>query len=80
MSVKVYTTPTCSYCTVAKKYLRDRNVKFREYDVSKDENKYNEMVRRSRQNGVPVIDFDGKVLVGFQKPELERLIHQRKRA
>jgi glutaredoxin-like YruB-family protein len=72
MAVKIYTTPSCGYCTVAKKYFRENRVSFTEYDVSRDQRRADEMVRKSGQMGVPVIDINGKVIVGFNKPEIER--------
>ncbi len=72
MSIAIYTTPTCGYCTVAKKYFRDNRVPFTEYDVSRDKRRADEMVRKSGQMGVPVIDINGKVIVGFNKAEIER--------
>ena len=72
MSVTIYTTPTCGYCTVAKKYFRENRVAFQEYDVSRDKRRADEMVHKSGQMGVPVIDINGKVIVGFNKSEIER--------
>lgn len=72
MAVTIYTTPSCGYCTVAKKYFRENRISFTEYDVSRDQRKADEMVRKSGQMGVPVIDVNGKVIVGFNKPEIER--------
>jgi glutaredoxin-like YruB-family protein len=72
MAVTIYTTPSCSYCTVAKSYFRENKVPFTEFDVSKDQRRADEMVRKSGQMGVPVIDINGRVIVGFNKPEIER--------
>ena len=80
MAVKVYSTASCSYCTVIKKYLRDRSVKFTEYKVDRDERKYQEMVHKSKQNGVPVTDFNGKIIVGFDQGKLDRLVMEEKKA
>jgi len=74
MAVKIYTTPTCSHCTTAKQYLRERGVRFTEYNVARDERRADEMYKKSRQMGVPVIDVNGKVLVGFSKGDLERAL------
>ena len=72
MSVTIYTTPTCGYCTVAKRYLKEHRVPFTEYDVSRDQRRAEEMVRKSGQMGVPVLDVNGKVIVGFDKTAIER--------
>ena len=78
MSVNLYSTPSCGYCKVAKNYLRERGVKFREYNVASDSRKAEEMVYKSKQQGVPVIDFNGKIIVGFDQKKLDRLIEKSK--
>jgi len=74
MDVKVYTTPTCGYCHQVKRFLAERGVKYTEYDVSADRAAANEMVSLTGQMGVPVITVDGQVVVGFDRPQLERLL------
>jgi glutaredoxin 3 len=74
MAVTIYTTPTCGYCRVAKDYFRSQNVAFTEYNVAVDQRKAEEMVKRSGQMGVPVIDVNGKIIVGFNKPEIEKAL------
>ncbi len=65
--VTVYSTPSCPYCTMAKSYLGGKGVKFTEYDVSKDQEKAREMVMKSQQTGVPVLDINGRIIVGFDR-------------
>jgi glutaredoxin-like YruB-family protein len=77
MAISVYSTPSCVYCSKVKDYLRERQVKFVDYDVSRDQRKAEEMVHKSRQMGVPVIDFNGTVVVGFDKNRLDQLIAKR---
>lgn len=72
--IVLFTTPTCSYCRMAKKYLRDRSIPFKDIDVSKDPIAARDMVRRSGQQGVPVIDIDGKIIVGFDRPKIDQLL------
>ncbi len=74
MAVTIYTTPTCGYCRVAKDYFRTNHVPFTECDVSTDQRKAEEMVRKSGQMGVPVIDVHGKMIVGFNRPEIEKAL------
>jgi glutaredoxin-like YruB-family protein len=74
MSVKVYSTPSCPWCTVAKNYLKSRNVQFEEVDVSKNREAAVEMVQKSGQRGVPVIDIDGNIIVGFDQNAIDSLI------
>jgi len=65
--VKIYTTPTCGYCVMTKKFLKDHDIKYTEFDVSADAAKGNEMVEKSGQMGVPVLDIDGEIIVGFDQ-------------
>ncbi len=74
MAVTVYSTPTCRYCTAAKHYLTKNGVKFREIDVSRDAQAAAEMVRKTGQQGVPVIDVNGTAVVGFDKARLNRAL------
>jgi len=72
--VTVYTTPTCGYCRQAKRFLAERGVDFREVDVSADDAAASEIVRRTGQFGVPVIDVGGTLVVGFNRARLEQLL------
>jgi len=74
MVVKVYSTPTCPWCTMAKKYLASKNIPFEDIDVSKDKAAVAEMVQKSGQKGVPVIDIDGNIVIGFDQNALDRLL------
>ncbi len=69
--VKVYSTPTCPYCTMAKNYLKEKNVQFTDFDVSQDRQEAEEMVRKSGQMGVPVLDINGQIIIGFDKPRID---------
>lgn len=68
--IKVYSTPTCPYCLMLKNFLKENNVQFEDYDVSKDREKLIEMKEKSGQMGVPVIDIDGKIIVGFDREKI----------
>ncbi len=72
--VLVFTTPTCPWCTRAKAYLRERHVPFREVDVARDAAAARDLVRRTGQTGVPVVEIDGKPIVGFDKSQIDRLL------
>lgn len=74
MSVKVYSTPTCPWCVTAKKYLSEKNVPYEDIDVSQDRNAAMEMVQKSGQRGVPVLDINGSIVVGFNQAEIDKLI------
>lgn len=72
--VTVYTTPSCSWCTTLKTYLRSNQIRFTEVDVSKNEQAAKEMVQRSGQQGVPQTSIDGQIVVGFDKYKINRLL------
>lgn len=72
--VIIFTTPHCPYCKKAKKYLRERGVPFKDVDVSRDAAAARDMVRRSGQQGVPVLDIGGKIIIGFDRPKIDRLL------
>ena len=72
-SIIIYSTPTCVYCRMAKAFLKEHNVPYQEKDVLADLDARKEMVEKSGQLGVPVIDVDGKIMVGFERNELARL-------
>ena len=74
MSVSLYSTPSCVYCRLAKDYFRQNGIAFSEYNVASDHGKADEMVRKSGQMGVPVIEINGRVIVGFNKPEIDRAL------
>lgn len=74
MAVKVYSTPTCPWCTMVKRYLNSKNVAFEELDVSSDRSAAAEMVQKSGQRGVPVVDINGAIVVGFDQNEIDRLL------
>jgi glutaredoxin 3 len=72
--VVVFTSPTCSFCRAAKGYFRQRNIRFKEVDVSRDASAAREMVRRTGQQGVPVIYIGSRFVVGFDRPKIDRLL------
>ena len=73
-NVLVYGTPTCPFCVRVKKYLKDNNIEFKDIDVSSDEAMVEEMVKKSGQMGVPVIDIDGEMVVGFDKDRIAGML------
>ncbi len=75
MSVKVYSTPSCPYCTMAKRYLSSKNIPYEDIDVSADRNAAMEMVVKSGQRGVPVLDINGSIIIGFNQPAIDNLLN-----
>jgi len=76
VAVSIYTTPSCGYCRVAKDYFRKSGISFSEYDISADPRRAEEMMRKSGQFGVPVIDINGRVIVGFNQAAIEQALHR----
>lgn len=76
MKIEIYSTPTCPYCVTAKKYLKEKNVPFTDYDVSMDHQKAEEMVEISGQMGVPVIVIEDEIIVGFDQKAIDKKISQ----
>ena len=76
--IKVYTTPVCPYCQMLKNFLKEKNVEFREIDVSRDHDAAHEMVQKSGQMGVPQIEINGKIIVGFDRESIERELKKNK--
>ncbi len=72
--VIVFSTPTCTYCNAAKRYFREHGIKFKDVDVSRDMAAARDMVRRSGQQGVPVIDIGGKIVVGFDRSKINHYL------
>ncbi|MFH1056429.1 MAG: glutaredoxin domain-containing protein [Candidatus Micrarchaeota archaeon] len=73
-TVKIFTTPTCVYCVMAKQFFKEKKVEYNELDVSKDRSAAEEMIEKSGQMGVPVIEVDGKIILGFDKPALKQAL------
>ncbi|OGZ46121.1 MAG: NrdH-redoxin [Candidatus Ryanbacteria bacterium RIFCSPHIGHO2_02_FULL_48_12] len=73
--VTIYTTPTCVYCKMAKKYFQEHGVEYQEKDVAMDLKAREEMIEKTQQMGVPVIDVDGQIVIGFDQEHLAELLH-----
>ena len=73
-NIKVYSTPTCPYCIRAKQFLKDNNIEFEDIDVSADKAAGQKMIEKSGQMGVPVLEIDGEVIVGFDKGKITQAL------
>ena len=71
-SVKVYSTATCPYCKMTKEFLTQKDIAFEDVDVGQDKEAAKEMVEKSGQMSVPVIDIDGKIIIGFDKKTISQ--------
>ena len=72
--VLVYSTPTCPHCIRAKQFLVDSKIVFENFDVASDHARAEEMIKKSGQMGVPVLDIDGQIIVGFDKEKIKNLL------
>ena len=72
--VTIYSTPTCVYCKMVKNFFKKNNVDYKEVDVSMDDKAREDMMNKSHQLGVPVIDINGEVFVGFNRIELVKAL------
>ncbi len=77
--VKIYTTPYCPYCALAKGWLEDHGIEYEEIDVSKDRKAAIELVTKTGQTGVPVIEIDGKFIIGFDEAALQEALKEMKK-
>jgi len=71
-NIILYRTEMCIWCHRTKEFLDEHKIKYREIYVDKDHEKAKEMIKKSGQTGVPVIDIDGKIIVGFRKEDLKK--------
>ncbi|MFH1591894.1 MAG: glutaredoxin family protein [Candidatus Woesearchaeota archaeon] len=74
MKIKIYSSPTCSWCHKTKEWLKEHKIEFEDIDVTKDPNSAKEMIEKSGQQGVPVIDIDGEIIIGFDEPKLKKAL------
>ena len=70
----IYTTTSCPYCRMAKDYFARKKIKYKEIDVASDKKAAQEMIKKSGQMGVPVIDINGKIIVGYDRHEIEQAL------
>ena len=73
-SVTIYTTSTCGYCKMAKEFFKQNKVEYKEVNVEQDPTAAQKMITKSGQMGVPVIDVEGQIIVGFDQPKLTELL------
>lgn len=71
--IKVYSTPTCPYCHIVKNYLKEKGLAFEDINIAENTAAGEKMVEKSGQMGVPVLDIDGKIIIGFDKAAIDRL-------
>ena len=72
--VKVYSTPTCPWCHKAKEFLEENKIEFEDINVAEDQEAASEMIEKSGQRGVPVIEIDGEIIVGFNPEAIKKAL------
>lgn len=73
--IRIFSTPSCPYCVTLKEFLKERNFDFEDIDVSQDQASLNEMIEKSGQTGVPVVEIDGQIVIGFDKEKIVKLLN-----
>lgn len=73
--VIIYSTPTCMYCNMAKDFFKEKGVAYEEHDVAANAEKRAEMIEKSGQMGVPVIEIEDNLIIGFNKPRIAELLN-----
>jgi len=77
MTITIYTLPTCPWCAKAREYLTRKKLKVNEKDIVVDDDNRKEMMEKSGQMGVPVIDIDGKIIIGFDTIGIDKTLSKR---
>ena len=72
--VTIYSTPTCPYCKMAKEFLTEKGIEFTNIDVSTDPKSAQEMIEKSGQMGVPVLDIEGEIIIGYDRERIASLL------
>jgi len=73
--VKMYSTPSCGYCNMAKDFLNEKGIEVEVFDVSVDAKKRQELVDKSGQMGVPVLEIGDEIVVGFDEAKITQLLN-----
>ena len=76
-NVKIYSTDTCHFCHMAKDYFKKNDIEYTEYNVGTDEKARNEMLEKTGQMGVPVIEIKGEVIIGFNETKIKELLESK---
>lgn len=75
--VTIYTTPTCGFCHMAKDYFKSKDIGYDSKDVTSDADAYKEILDKSGQLGVPVIDIEGSIVIGFDRPKIDAILQEK---
>ena len=75
MAITLYSTSSCPWCHKARDFLKSKNIKFKDINVGENQKAAKEMIKKSRQQGVPVIDINGAIIVGFDEPAIKKALN-----
>lgn len=70
-AITIYTTPTCGFCHMVKEYLGSKKIDYTTKDITTDQDAYKDVLDKSGQLGVPVVDIDGTIIIGFDRPKID---------
>ncbi|OGZ18108.1 MAG: NrdH-redoxin [Candidatus Nealsonbacteria bacterium RBG_13_37_56] len=73
--IRVFSTPTCPYCVTLKEFLKENNFDFEDIDVSQNQAALDEMIKKTGQTGVPVVEIDGQIIIGFDREKIVKLLN-----
>ncbi len=73
--IRVFSTPTCPYCVTLKEFLKENNFDFEDIDVSQNKAALDEMIKKTGQTGVPVVEIDGQIIIGFDREKIVKLLN-----
>lgn len=73
--IRIFSTPSCPYCVTLKEFLKEKGFAFEDLDVSQDQTALDEMIKKSGQMGVPVVDIDDKIIIGFDKEKICQILN-----
>lgn len=73
--VRIFSTPACPYCITLKEFLKEHDIEFEDINVSENKQALDEMIQKSSQMGVPVVDIDGQIVVGFDREKISKLLN-----
>ncbi len=76
ITVTVYSAPWCAFCRMAKEYLTSRNVKFKDINVDEDQNAVRDIIAKTGQTGIPVLEIGEATIIGFDKPRIDSALEQ----
>lgn len=73
--IRVFSTPSCPYCVTLKTFLEEKGFQYEDIDVAEDDKAREEMIQKSGQMGVPVVDIGGQIIIGFDKEKISQILN-----